>query len=62
MKPGYTTTEFWLSSLVALAGSLLSAGVLGAGSQAERIAGIVVAALSAMGYSAARGKAKAGAP
>ena len=59
MKPGLKTTEFWLS----LAAAVL-VGVAGIYSDREwaQVAGVLGTALIAMGYSAARGAAKAAAP
>ena len=59
MKPGYQTTEFYLSTLAVIVGALVTAGVFVEGSVGARIAGAVVAALGAMGYSASRGAVKA---
>ncbi len=59
MKPGYKTTEFWLSSIAIVLGSLLASGTFGQGTDIARGVGAIVAALAAMGYSSSRGKAKA---
>lgn len=58
-RPGYKTTEFWLAAIALIAGLLMTAGVLETGSTWEKVAGLVVAALASMGYSAARGRVKA---
>jgi len=60
MTSGYETTEFWLSTAASVIGALLSGGVLGTGSQVERVAGIAALVLSALGYGAGRSKIKAG--
>ena len=60
MKPGIKTTEFWLTSIVALASILWGADVLdpeGVGT-ANKVFGFVVAALGAVGYTVSRGLAK----
>tara|TARA_B100000700_G_scaffold264056_1_gene301616 strand:+ start:173 stop:388 length:216 start_codon:yes stop_codon:yes gene_type:complete len=60
MKPGWKTTEFWLTSIVALASILWGADVLdpeGVGT-ANKVFGFVVAALGAVGYTVSRGLAK----
>ncbi len=60
VKAGWKTTEFWLSTIAMLAGTLIAAGVIdpeGAGT-ANKVAGLVVSALAAMGYSVSRGLAK----
>ena len=61
-KPGYKTTEFWLSLLATLLGFLLASGLLdavSADSWIARIVGGLVAALAALGYTASRAKVKA---
>lgn len=58
MKPGYKTTEFWLSLAATILGALMAGGVLSDDSTAGKIAGAVLAALAAAGYSASRGIAK----
>ena len=57
-KPGYKTTEFYLSLLATLLSALFASGVLTDGSTATKIAGLAAAALTAAGYSVARGMAK----
>ena len=54
MKPGYKTTEFWLSLAAVAAGAVVASGVIPAESVWERIVGLVVAALAAIGYTGAR--------
>lgn len=61
-KPGYKTTEFWLSTGAALLGILFMSGILPAGGTWEKIAETLALALTAAGYSVARGKAKAAVP
>lgn len=58
MKDGYKTTEFWLSLVAMLVGALIASGVLAEGGMPLQVAGMVAAALSAMGYSSSRAKAK----
>jgi hypothetical protein len=62
VKPGYLTTEFWITVVVALASLAWGAGVVDpAGSDgADKIFGFVVSALSALGYTVSRGLAKKG--
>jgi len=57
-KPGYKTSEFWLTTLVTLTGLLTASGVIQSGSSWDKIVGLVVSALAAMGYSASRGSVK----
>jgi sugar (pentulose or hexulose) kinase len=55
MKPGYKTTEFWLALAAQLVGALM---VMFDDGAAGKALGAVAAALSSMGYSYSRGKAK----
>jgi len=60
VKPGWKTTEFWLTSLTVLASLLWGADLLdaeGVGT-ANKVFGFVVAALGAVGYTVSRGMAK----
>jgi hypothetical protein len=57
-KPGYKTTEFWLSTAATLCGILLASGVIPDGGTAARIVGAIVSGLAALGYSISRGMAK----
>lgn len=54
MKPGYKTTEFWLSLAAVLVGAVAASGVIPAETVWERIVGLVVSALAALGYTGAR--------
>jgi hypothetical protein len=54
MKPGYKTTEFWLSFAAVLVGGVAASGVIPSESVWERIVGLVVSALAALGYTGAR--------
>ena len=63
VKPGYKTTEFWLSLLAILLGFVLSSGVMDAtpeDSWITKLIGGAVAVLSTMGYVASRAKTKSG--
>lgn len=57
MKPGIQTTEFWLALVVAIAGVITTTY---AESPWAKIAGIVAAAGTAMGYGAQRAAVKNG--
>ena len=62
-KPGYKTTEFWLSLVATLMGILLASGAMDTvpeDSWIARIVGGVVALLASLGYSASRAKVKGG--
>lgn len=53
-KAGFKTTEFWLSCAAVLIGAVTASGVIPAGSVWERVIGLVVAGLAALGYTGAR--------
>jgi len=53
-KPGWRTSEFWLSLAAVAVGTVIASGAIPAESVWERIAGLVVAGLSALGYTGAR--------
>lgn len=59
-KPGYKTTEFWLTFAAMLIGTLYASGVIspeGASPTAKVIA-FIAAVLASLGYTVARGAAK----
>ena len=60
LKPGWKTTEFWITVVVALASLAWGAGLVDpAGSEgADKIFGYVASALAALGYTVSRGLAK----
>lgn len=60
VKPGWKTTEFWVTITVTLCSLLWGANVLDpeAAGTANKIFGFVVAALSGLGYTVSRGLAK----
>ncbi len=58
-KPGYKSTEFWLSLAASLLGLAFSSGLIGAGGTAEKIAGLAASVLGALGYAVSRGMTKA---
>lgn len=53
-KPGYRTTEFWISLAAVLTGAIAVSGIVPTDSVWERIVGLVVAAFAALGYTGAR--------
>jgi len=55
-KPGWQTTEFWIHLIVQVCGVVMA--VLPSNSQAVRIAGMVMSAVSALGYGATRASIK----
>jgi len=58
MKPGYKTTEFWLSLAAILISAILSSGIVAGGSAIAQALGLALGALSAAGYSVSRGIVK----
>ena len=58
VKPGYKTTEFWLSLIAVVLGALVSQGVFANGSEAAKVAGIALIALASLGYTASRAMVK----
>ena len=60
-KPGYKTTEFWLSAVAMLIGLAYGSGLISeAGTSGiEKSVAFVASALAALGYSASRGSVKA---
>ena len=61
-KPGYKTTEFYLTLLAQLIGALMVSGLLELTTTTidNQIAGVVAMVLSSMGYTASRAWTKAG--
>ena len=60
-KPGYKTTEFWLSILATGLGFLLASGAMDSVTEDSWIAKLIgglVAVLATLGYSASRAKVK----
>jgi len=58
MKPGVRTSEFWLSMIAVIVGSVIASGVLPETHWIAKIAGVVSAVLASLGYSISRGIAK----
>ncbi len=58
MKPGYKTTEFYLTLLVMLLGTLMASGLIGPEHWIAGVVGMALAALKAMGYTSGRSKQK----
>lgn len=58
MRPGWKTTEFWLSLAAAVVGATLAGGVLPSDSPWLKVCGVAAMALASLGYSWSRGKAK----
>jgi hypothetical protein len=60
MKPGWKTSEFWLSSVAVAIGAALALGLVPSDSVYEKIAGVAMAILASWGYTSARSTAKKG--
>ncbi len=58
MKPGYKTTEFWLSFAAVLVGFLIASGAIADGGVVMKGLVAVGAMLTAAGYTVSRGIAK----
>lgn len=58
MKPGWKTSEFWLSTVAMLLGQAYASGAIADGGTASKIAGLAVSVLAALGYTVSRGMAK----
>ncbi len=57
-KPGWRTTEFWLSAAAMLLTSLYASGVVPTGGAAATVAAMAVTILGALGYTVVRGAVK----
>lgn len=53
-KPGFKTTEFWLSLAAAAVGSVVAADIIPSEGPWVQVIGLVSAALVALGYTGAR--------
>ena len=59
-KPGWKTSEFWLSLAAALLGAFMASGLLPAEHGVMKIAGMALTALASLGYAVSRGRTKNG--
>lgn len=62
-KPGYKTTEFWLSLAAIVIGAVMASGALdqlGGDHWLVKVIGIAASVLGALGYTAVRGFTKIG--
>jgi hypothetical protein len=53
-KPGYKSTEFYMSMAAVIIGAIASSGVLADDSALTKVVGLVMAALVALGYTGSR--------
>ena len=58
LKPGWKTTEFWMSVAAGVLGFVYASGIVVAQSPVDGWLGMIAAALTASGYAVARGLAK----
>lgn len=58
MKPGYKTTEFWLTLLVTVLGAAMASGLIPEGGLWAKVVGAAMSVLGALGYQASRTFAK----
>ena len=59
-KPGYKTTEFWMTVAADVLGLVTLSGAIVEGTTMSTIVGGAIIVLSTLGYDAARSKAKTG--
>jgi hypothetical protein len=60
VKPGYKTSEFWLTLGATVVGFLIASGVIPETGVWPKVVALVTAAFTAMGYTISRGLAKKG--
>jgi hypothetical protein len=64
VKPGYKTTEFWVTIIIQILGILMVTGTITPeqsdvlGQSAVQLGGIIAAVAAAFGYSLSRGRVK----
>lgn len=54
VKPGYKTTEFWLSAVAVLVGLATASGAFPDAGTVGKVVGLVTSTLAALGYTGAR--------
>lgn len=62
IKPGYKTTEFWLTAVASLTSLLILSDAIPTDSLLEKLVGVVSTILGALGYTVARTYAKRSGP
>jgi hypothetical protein len=60
VKPGYKTTEFWLTLVAVVLSAVASSGLLAEGSTWVKVVGVALAVLATLGYTASRAVVKKG--
>jgi hypothetical protein len=58
VKPGYKTTEFWLSLTAILVGAAIASGVFPVDSNGDKLLGLAATVLSSVGYTVSRSLVK----
>jgi hypothetical protein len=58
IKPGYKTTEFWLSLTAILVGAAIASGVFPVDSNGDKLLGLAATVLSSVGYTVSRSLVK----
>ena len=58
VKPGYKTTEFWVTVATTLWGIVMASGFIPADNSIVKIVGAIIAAVAPSAYSVSRGIAK----
>jgi UDP-N-acetylmuramyl pentapeptide phosphotransferase/UDP-N-acetylglucosamine-1-phosphate transferase len=53
-KPGYKSTEFYMSMLAVVIGAVASSGILDGSDGLTKVVGLIMAALVALGYTGSR--------
>lgn len=59
-KPGYKTTEFWLSFAAVIVGAIQASGIVPSEGPWNQVLGMAISALVALGYTGARMAMKKG--
>jgi hypothetical protein len=54
LKPGYRTTEFWLSLAATLLGAAFASGLIPTDSKWEQVLGLAASVLASFGYTVSR--------
>ena len=60
VKPGYKTTEFWMTAGATFVGLAIASGIVPDTGMWPKVVGLVVAAFTAMGYTVSRTAVKNG--
>jgi len=60
VKPGYKTTEFWLSLAAVLVGAAVSSGAIPETGPYAQVVGLVASVLGGLGYTVSRTMIKKG--